>query len=117
MLALRPLSALALVAALMSAAPVYAASEHGSHHNSTAVASSEVASALSDGTIKKVDKAAGKITINHGPLENLGMPAMTMAFIAHDAAMLEQVKAGDRVRFRAERVDGVFTVMKLEAAN
>ena len=39
---------------------------------------------------------AGKLTIKHGPLENLGMDAMTMVFKVKDPAMLSQVKVGDR---------------------
>lgn len=44
------------------------------------------------------------------------MPGMTMAFRAADAAMLDKVKAGDKIRFTAERVDGVFSVTQLEVA-
>lgn len=69
---------------------------------------------LSEGEVRKIDKAAGKLTIKHGPLDNLGMPAMTMVFRIKDAATLDQVKPGDRIRFLAEKVDGVFTVTKLE---
>lgn len=69
---------------------------------------------LSQGEIRKVDTAAGKVTIKHGPLENLGMPAMTMVFRVKDAAMLDQVKPGDHVRFLAEQVGGALTVTKLE---
>ena len=72
------------------------------------------AAPLSEGEVRKIDKAAGKLTIKHGPLDNLGMPAMTMVFRVKDAATLDQVKPGDRIRFLAEKVDGVFTVTKLE---
>jgi Cu(I)/Ag(I) efflux system protein CusF len=70
---------------------------------------------LSEGEVRKIDKAAGKLTIKHGPLENLGMPAMTMVFRVKDAATFDQVKPGDRIRFLAEKVDGIITVTKLEA--
>lgn len=69
---------------------------------------------MADGEIKKVSKDTGKITIRHGELKNLGMPAMTMVFRAGQPAMLDQVKAGDKVRFVAEKVDGAMTVVKLE---
>jgi len=72
--------------------------------------------AFSDGEIKKVDKEAGKLTIKHGELKNLGMHGMTMAFKVKDAAMLDQVKPGDKVRFVAEKVGGAFTVTALETA-
>ncbi|MDB5841662.1 MAG: transporter [Herminiimonas sp.] len=67
-----------------------------------------------DGEVKKVDKEAGKITIRHGELKNLGMPAMTMVFRAKDPAMLDRVKAGDKVKFIAEKVGGAFTLVQLE---
>lgn len=69
---------------------------------------------MSEGKIKKVDKAAGKITIAHGPLENLNMPAMTMPFTVKDKAILSQVKAGDKIRFVADDVDGALTVTSLK---
>ena len=68
---------------------------------------------LAEGEVRKVDKAAGKLTIRHGPLENLGMPPMTMVFRVRDAAMLDQVKPGDRIQFLAEKIDGAYTVTKL----
>jgi Cu(I)/Ag(I) efflux system protein CusF len=71
---------------------------------------------LSDGEVRKVDKDAKKITIKHGPLANLDMPPMTMVFQVKDPAMLDQVKAGDKVKFQAEKVGGSFTVTKIEPA-
>lgn len=106
--------ALALVAAALSGpALVYADDAHHGHGAAPAAAS---ASKMSDGEIRKVDKGAGKVTIKHGPIENLGMPNMTMVFRVKDPAMLEQVKAGDKIRFAAEKVNGAITVTKLEAA-
>jgi Cu/Ag efflux protein CusF len=69
--------------------------------------------ALSEGEVKKVDKEAGKLTIKHGPLENLGMPAMTMVFRVADPAMLDEVAPGDKVTFLAEKVGGLLTVTEL----
>lgn len=88
-------------------------------HNATAAAaaSQDDANALTVGEIKKVDKDTGKLTVQHGPLTNLGMPGMTMAFKAQDPAMLDQVKAGDKVRLRVEHINGTYTITKLEAAN
>ncbi|MBN9263054.1 copper-binding protein [Hyphomicrobium sp. CS1BSMeth3] len=67
-----------------------------------------------DGEITKVDEAAGKMTIRHGPLKKFDMDAMTMVFRASDPAMLKQVKPGDKVRFEPDKVNGQFTVMKIE---
>jgi len=66
------------------------------------------------GEVRKVNRDAQKITIKHGPIENLGMPPMTMVFRAQNAAMLDQVKAGDKVRFRAENINGQFTLTRIE---
>ena len=81
-----------------------------------ALAAPAMAQVLSDGEVRKVDKDGKKITIKHGPLQNLDMPPMTMVFQVKDPAMLEQVKAGDKVKFQAEKVGGAFTVTKLEPA-
>lgn len=96
--------------ALAWMAPVaLAAGDHAAHQT---VATADAP--LSQGEIRKVDKSAGKLTIKHGPLKNLGMPAMTMIFRVKDAAMLDQVKPGDRIRFLVEKIDGAFTVTRLE---
>ena len=68
----------------------------------------------STGLVKKVDIDAGKITIDHGPIKNLNMDAMTMVFRAADPAMLKAIKAGDRIRFDAEKVNGAYTVIRLK---
>jgi Cu/Ag efflux protein CusF len=72
------------------------------------------AAALSEGQVHKVDKSAKKITIKHGPLANLDMPPMTMVFQVRDPAMLEQVKAGDKVKFQAEKIGAAYTVTRIE---
>lgn len=77
----------------------------------------QLSSALTDGEVRKVDLAAKKITIKHGPIENLEMPAMTMVFQVKDPAMLDQVKAGDKVKFEAQKVSGALTVTRIEKAN
>lgn len=81
-----------------------------------AKASSSAAVTLTPGEVKKIDKDAGKITIKHGPLTNLEMPAMTMVFRVKDAAMLDQTKVGDKINFTAERLNGAITVTRLETA-
>lgn len=67
-----------------------------------------------EGEVRKVDKATGKITLKHGEIKNLDMPPMTMVFAARDKALLEKVKAGDKVRFSAESVNGQLVVTELE---
>lgn len=73
-------------------------------------------SALSEAEVRKVDKDAAKITLKHGEIKNLDMPAMTMVFQVKDKAMLDQVKAGDKVRFTADKVGGTFTITQIEVA-
>jgi Cu/Ag efflux protein CusF len=74
-------------------------------------------SAMIDGQVTKIDESAGKITLKHGPIKKLGMDeGMTMVFRAQDPAMLKQVKVGDKVKFDADRVNGQFTVIKIEKA-
>jgi Cu/Ag efflux protein CusF len=69
-----------------------------------------------EGEVRKVDKEAKRVTIKHGPIPNLEMPAMTMVFQVKDPAMLERVKAGDKVRFEAEKAGGTYTVTRMEPA-
>jgi Cu/Ag efflux protein CusF len=64
------------------------------------------------GKIKKVDAKAGKVTIIHGPLVNLDMPAMTMVFRA-DEAMIASLSEGQNIEFVADRVNGKLTVTQL----
>jgi Cu/Ag efflux protein CusF len=73
--------------------------------------------ALADGMVLSVDRAAGIVTISHGPLLNLGMPPMTMGFGVGDPALLGKIKAGDKVRFHADAIGGAFTATSIEIAN
>jgi Cu/Ag efflux protein CusF len=68
---------------------------------------------LVSGTVEEVDASAGKITIDHGPIPNLDMDAMTMVFRASDPAVLKGVKTGDRIRFQADRVNGRISVIEI----
>ncbi|CAB1368864.1 copper-binding protein [Denitratisoma oestradiolicum] len=71
---------------------------------------------LAAGVVKKVDKSTGKVTLTHGPLINLGMPGMTMAFRVKETGWLEQLKEGDNIRFMADKMNGVVTVVHFEPA-
>ena len=70
----------------------------------------------SDGVIKKIDPAGGKVSIAHGEITNLKMPPMTMTFKAKSPEVLKGWKEGDKVRFRAAEVKGDLTVVSIEAA-
>lgn len=64
--------------------------------------------------IKKIDPQAGKVTLKHGPIENLGMPAMTMAFPVKDRASLKNFKEGESISVTFDRVDGKPTVVDMQ---
>ncbi len=68
-----------------------------------------------DGEVKKIDKAQGKVTLKHGEIKNLDMPAMTMVFRVKDAKMLDGLAEGAKVRFAAEKIDGQYTVTDIKA--
>jgi Cu(I)/Ag(I) efflux system protein CusF len=75
-------------------------------------------STMIDGQVKKVDESSGKITIKHGPIKKFDMDeGMTMVFRAQDPTMLKTVKAGDKVKFEPERINGQFTITKIENRN
>src|SRR4249920_2516882 len=84
----------------------------------TAILSLSAASAQGSavqGEVRKIDEAAGKITLKHGPIKNLGMDVgMTMAFRVSDPAMLKQLKVGDKVEFESEQVASGYTVTKMQ---
>ena len=86
------------------------------------VASLLVMPALADGNmvkaeVVKVDKEAGKVTLKHAPIKNLEMDSMTMVFRVADPSMLDKVKAGDKIEFEADRVNGAITVTKIGKAH
>ena len=72
--------------------------------------------AMSSGEVRKIDLQAGKLTIKHGPIVNLDMDAMTMAFRVKEPAVLESLKVGDKIRFVAERINGSLMVTYIERA-
>jgi Cu/Ag efflux protein CusF len=72
---------------------------------------------LADGQVIKIDPAAGKITIKHGPLKQFGMDeGMTMVYRAADPLMLKAIKPGDKIKFAPDRVNGQFVATKIEKA-
>ncbi len=103
------LTTLVLGLSLTHGLAAWADTQHASQDGAT-----NHAAMLTEGLVKKVDKPAGKITIKHGPLENLGMPGMTMVFRVKDPVWLNQMKPGDRIRFVAESIDGALTVTEFQ---
>lgn len=105
--------AAALAAASLATAPAFAQHEH---HVAAATPAATKAAEMSEGEVRKIDTEGRKITLKHGPLKNLDMPAMTMAFQVSDPAMLGKVKVGDKVRFVAGNPGGRLTITQLEPA-
>ncbi len=104
-----------VLAIMVVVSSVSLAVANDAHHASAPSQVTQAAAALVDGEVKKINKDAGKLTIKHGELKNLGMPPMTMVFRVKQPAMLDQVKAGDKIGFVAEKVNGQLTVIQLEA--
>ena len=103
------LVALALV---LPVSPPALAQGHAGHGNMGAVQSASKV----DGEIRKIDKAAGKLTIKHGEIKPMGMPPMTMMFPVKDKALLDKVKEGDKVLFTLASEGGNMVVTAIEPA-
>jgi len=106
-LGLLALSSALLVAPLMA----QTSKDHNSHHPDPA--SATTAAPMSEGEIRKTE-SAGKVTIKHGPLQNLDTLPMTMVFRVKDPAMLDQLKEGDKIKFSAEKTDGALIVTAIQ---
>lgn len=91
--------------------PAFAQHDHGAARPAAAQAAP-----LSDGMVKKIDMGAGEVVIQHGQLDSIGMPPMTMAFGVADKSWLNRLKAGDRIRFAAEMKGGDPVVSRYEMA-
>ena len=102
-----------IFAATMGLALSHAVYADDAHHKKTD-AKAATGAALTEGEIRKVDKDTKKITIKHAPIKSLDMPAMTMVFQVKDATMLDQVVAGDKIKFDVEKVNGAFTIQRIE---
>jgi uncharacterized cupredoxin-like copper-binding protein/Cu/Ag efflux protein CusF len=102
--ALKPASAAVAPAAMVIAAAP------------TPPSASPPSAALTDGEVRRVDIEAGKITLKHAEIKNLDMPGMTMVFAVKDKAQLDRLKAGDKVTFAAEKINGNYVVTQIVRA-
>ena len=71
---------------------------------------------LTEAEVRKVDRENRKITLKHAEIKSLDMPPMTMVFQVEDASLLDRLKAGDKVRFKASNEAGKFTVTEIQPA-
>lgn len=97
-------------ALLLAVGSSFAAQDHAQHGTATAGA----AVAMTSGEVRKVDAEQGKVTLKHEPIANLDMPAMTMVFRVATPEMLKDLKAGDKVQFRAESANGGIVVTHIQ---
>ena len=110
------------LAVLVSAAalsPAWAAShqgDHGAHSDHGNPTAQAATGEMTDGEVRKVDKEGGKLTLKHADIKSLGMAAMTMVFVVKDKAVLDKLKAGDKIKFKAINDAGKFTVTELQMA-
>lgn len=103
-----------LAACLALAHPASAqtkADDHSAHHPPAA---GNAAADMASGEVRKVDKEGAKLTLKHGEIKSLEMPPMTMVFVVKDKAVLDKLKAGDKVRFRAVNEAGRYTVTEIQ---
>jgi Cu/Ag efflux protein CusF len=81
-----------------------------------AVAPLAFAADMTDGEVRKIDKDTKKITLKHAEIKSLDMPAMTMVFQVKDPALLDAVKAGDKVKFAVEMVGTAMVITEISVA-
>ncbi len=97
------------------AVALFASAAHAESHMAAMPMDHSADMAMSSGTITKVDTQWNRLTIDHGPLENLEMEGMTMVFEVTDPAMLEGLSEGQQISFVADRVKGKLTVTEIAA--
>jgi Cu/Ag efflux protein CusF len=105
--------ALTLALATFAAAAV---AQHAHHAPTPVQVAQAAAKDLADGEVRKIDKAAGKVTIKHGEIKSIGMAPMTMVFKVKDPALLDKVAVNDKVKFNVVQSGGDYIVMSIEKA-
>jgi Cu/Ag efflux protein CusF len=96
-----------ILAGLLSTSTLLFAASH-------AGAPTKAAIEMSDAEVRKIDKENKKITLKHGVIKNLDMPGMTMVFQVKDTSLLDNIKAGDKIKFTADNVNGAITVLSVQ---
>lgn len=96
----RSLSHAAVIAALLSPVAVYS------------VAQAQSPEAKASGEVRRIDAEAGKITLKHGNIDVLQLPAMTLVYRI-EPILLEGIQVGDKVKFTAQRLNNEYVVIKI----
>ena len=105
-----------IFASLFFSFPSVAADMHEHNHEHGMHQAAAMSSQLIDGVVRRVDLKRSKITLKHGEIAQIQMPAMTMSYQVKDAHQLNGMKKGDKVRFSMEMADGKYVVTHIEHA-
>ena len=107
---------LALLTMLAPVATAQTAPGHDHTHTPAAPPAAPTAGELpwAEAEVRRIDAAAGKISLRHGEIKNLDMPPMTMVFQVRDPASLATLSVGDKIRFTADKVLGAYTVLQIQ---
>ncbi len=81
-----------------------------------AAVTTPMAPAWTQGEVRRIDRAVGKVTVKHDEIKNLDMPPMTMVFQVKESALLDGLAPGGRIQFQAEKIAGAYVITALEAA-
>jgi Cu(I)/Ag(I) efflux system protein CusF len=111
---MKPIQQFTCMAALAAAA-VFSGAVHA-QPMSAMPAAKPMAVEPTDGEVRKLDKEGRKITLKHGEIKNLGMPPMAMQFDVKDRALIDKLKVGDKVRFKAMYEGGKYIVTEIHPA-
>ena len=101
-----------LIALFLAQAPVLAAGDQGAYKPVAGAAAA--ATDMTDAEVRKIDLEGSKITLKHADIKSLDMPGMTMVFVVKDKAMLDKLKPGDKIKFKAINDAGKFTVTEIQ---
>lgn len=105
---------LGLACALGAASPAWSALLNDRERPEVQVAQA-AAGDMVDGEVRKVDKDTSKITLKHAEIKALDMPPMTMVFNVKDKALLNDLRVGEKVRFRAIQEQGRYVIVDMKA--
>ena len=108
--------AIAAFTSLIVSGIAAASGDHSAHKaaDPRPAATTPANAAMAEAEVRKIDKEQSKITLKHGEIKNLDMPPMTMVFRVKEAALLDQVKEGDKIKFSADKIGGQYTVTGIE---
>jgi Cu/Ag efflux protein CusF len=93
--------------------PLFSAAQAMMEHGKSGMTGSAM---MTDGEVRRVDPATGKVTIKHDDIQHLDMPGMTMVFTAKDKGLLSNIKPGDKIKFMVVNEGGKMMVTDIQPA-